>query len=314
MRALALVAPFAFCVGVHGTAGAQSAPAAQLLFDEGRQAMARGDLATACVKFADSQRLDPAPGTVLNLAICHEKAGRTATAWVLYRDAAVAYERLNRGEWVEHARAKASALQAALPRLTIRVDDSAVAGLVVKRDGAPLVASELGVGIPVDPGEHQIDAEAPGHVPFHARLSVVPGASALVTVPALERVGAPPTPAVAPPETPSAGTAPPSGQRTLGFVTAGVGAVGLATGSVLGLMALSQHRAALGDCPSQGGCSSREGVSANERALDFATGSTVAFVVGGVCAAAGAALYFTAPSSSSGVRVTPQQIALVRTW
>ena len=65
-------------------AGAQPAPlgndrvAAEALFDEGRNLVAAGKIAEACPKFADSQRLDPSPSTLLNLASCWEKLGRTA--------------------------------------------------------------------------------------------------------------------------------------------------------------------------------------------------------------------------------------------
>src|SRR5215207_9045421 len=53
---------------------------ADRMFREGQQAAARGDYATACGKFEDSQRLDPAPGTLLNLADCYEHASRLALA------------------------------------------------------------------------------------------------------------------------------------------------------------------------------------------------------------------------------------------
>jgi hypothetical protein len=64
---------------VTRAASADSA-AAEALFREGRDAAKHGDLETACADFAESQRLDPAPGTLLNLAECEEKLGRVASA------------------------------------------------------------------------------------------------------------------------------------------------------------------------------------------------------------------------------------------
>src|SRR5262249_38113298 len=55
--------------------------AAEGLFDQGRAAMQRGDFAQACGLLERSQRIDPAVGTLLYLAECYEKSGRTASAW-----------------------------------------------------------------------------------------------------------------------------------------------------------------------------------------------------------------------------------------
>lgn len=68
-------------------AAAGAAAAAERLFDEGRQAMSQGDIALACVKFDQSFQIDPAVGTLFNLANCQEKLGRTSDACRSYRGA-----------------------------------------------------------------------------------------------------------------------------------------------------------------------------------------------------------------------------------
>src|SRR5262249_4314765 len=143
--------------------------AAQALFEEARKLMNKGDFQAACPKFADSQQTDPAPGTEFNLANCYEKWGKTASAWATFKSAAASYRAHNRADWEQKARDRAAALESKLSRLTIVVPaETNVAGFEVRRDGSPVGSSEFGTAIPVDPGDHAIDATAPGKKPWHA--------------------------------------------------------------------------------------------------------------------------------------------------
>src|SRR5258706_15138092 len=60
---------------------------ADALFRQGRQAMEAKNYADACQKFAESQKLDPAAGTAMNLATCEEKLGKLASAWQHWKEA-----------------------------------------------------------------------------------------------------------------------------------------------------------------------------------------------------------------------------------
>ena len=59
---------------------------ASRLFAEGRELAKRGDHAAACQAFIESYALEPAVGTLLNLARCDEELGAPARAWVKYRE------------------------------------------------------------------------------------------------------------------------------------------------------------------------------------------------------------------------------------
>src|SRR5262245_35016638 len=95
--------------------------AAEALFGQGRDLMAQGKYADACPKFADSQKLDPKSSTLLNLANCYEKAGRTATAWATYREAAALAKQEGQAEYVATAVKRADALFPKLSKMVVKV-------------------------------------------------------------------------------------------------------------------------------------------------------------------------------------------------
>src|SRR6478735_9605838 len=72
-RRLGVVATLLFASARAGAASPTDQAKAEALFDEGRRLLAAARFAEACPKFAESQRLDSALGTLLNLGDCYEK-------------------------------------------------------------------------------------------------------------------------------------------------------------------------------------------------------------------------------------------------
>src|SRR5262245_21968497 len=54
------------------------------LFNQGKALFDQHKYEAACAKFEASYGIEAGGGTLLNLALCHEKVGRTATAWSEY--------------------------------------------------------------------------------------------------------------------------------------------------------------------------------------------------------------------------------------
>jgi hypothetical protein len=212
-----------------GSARAQGsdAAAAEALFREGRAASDAGDHDKACKKFAESNRLDPAPGTVFNLADCSEKLGRVATAWTLFRE--VAQKLPASDERTRIATARAAALEPRLPKLTIRVAPGTPADARVFRDGIELKAGALDTALPIDPGSHVLAIEANGHARAERPISIVEGDMREETL----ELG----PAAAGGD---AGATSGSTGRTVGWVLGGVGIVGIGVGVVTGLLVLDK--------------------------------------------------------------------------
>lgn len=308
---------------------------AESLFQAGRALMKQNKPEEACPKFAESNRIDPSPGTLLNFGKCLEAQGKTASAWAAYKEAIVMARSTGQSKHVTAGSEFAGALE---PKLSyLRIDYPPVdrpAGLTVKRDGFLLGDGALGVPIAVDPGEHVIEASATGFTTWRSNVTI--GAVAdkkVVEIPALEKAPQGAEPVVAPPagttqpapaasrSTPEPEQPPPPSDsasntlRTLGFVGVGVGLAGIAVGTVFGVLTLGDASDAEGDpnlCP-QKRCS-QAGLDKVDAAETKALISTLGLAVGGAAAAAGVVMLVmsgkrTAPST--GATTAPQVSATV---
>ena len=290
--------------------GSDAKAAAEALFAEGQKLMAEGRFSEACSKFEASQRHDRGVGTMLNLADCYERLGRTARAWAEFRAAISAARAANRPDREELARERAQALESRLSRLTLSLspEASAVPGFELRRNDARVDPAEFGASIPVDPGKHVVEASAPNHEKWVQTIEVAADATEVtVTIPPL-------APSVEPGRrrdlvTPAGEAWPP--QRTLAVAAGGVGVVGVALGTVFGLRAASKWKDAKPGCLDYPyGCSPRA-LDLTSEARSAGTLSTIGFVLGGVGLATGAVFWLTAPSGKEGatsVGVSPQGV------
>src|SRR5690349_11629781 len=101
--------------------GASDKASAEALFDDALRAMKEGKYAEACPKLENSQRIDPGVGTLLYLADCYEKIGRTASAWATFREAQSQAEASGQAKRAKAARERVDKLDPQLSYLTIEV-------------------------------------------------------------------------------------------------------------------------------------------------------------------------------------------------
>ena len=264
--------------------------AADQLFHDARLLTESRDHESACARFEASQRLDPALGTLLNLAVCHEELGRWERALALYRSVEAMAVETEDGQRAGFASEAASKLEKRMPRLVLRVDGERPGGLVVARNGQQMADDQFDRLVPVDAGLHVIVATAPGHRPFVARVLTGPETGETAVAIAME-------PLVAVADVPR--QAAPGGDkfRTLGLVATGVGGAAVAAGLVSGGLAWRTWDSAF----ERAGCSAetytctevgQERVRAANTHADMSTGLVGA---GLVVVGAGVALYLLAP-------------------
>ncbi|AKU94700.1 hypothetical protein AKJ09_01364 [Labilithrix luteola] len=295
---------FALATAVASLSTAASARAeneapAEALFIEAKRLVAAGDYAAACPKFAESNRLDRAAGTMIHLADCYEKNHQLATAWATYREAASAAKNLGRLDWQRLALARAEALDTKVGRLTIEVTEPADK-IEVRRDGVLVSSASWGTPLPLDAGRHTIEATAAGRQPFTTTVTTTDdGVVSRVTIPKLAVAPAEADTREVPAEKASIASsqASQSNQKTWGYVVGGVGLVGLAVGTVAGLVAIEKNADATRVCPNDGVCPSEAAIHDSDTAKTFGTISTIALVAGGAAVVTGLVLVLTSPSS-----------------
>jgi hypothetical protein len=301
-RALA-IAGFA-CVVSDARAQATDAAIAESLYRQGRALMEAGKLVEACPKLVESQRIDPQLGTLLNVAVCHERIGLTASAWSEFNAVAAQATQRNEEDRARYAREHAAALEPRLSYLSLRVAERAPA-LTVKLDQRALGPAAWANPLPIDPGTHQVEASLPGKRTWSRQFDVRGPGATNIEIPELADADA---------ATPAALPAPDDGgstRRTLGFVVGGVGVAGLAVGTAFGVMTFSAKSEGDEHCPGDHSLCDDTGLEHHDRASTYATVSTIAFAGGIAAVAVGTVLVLTSGSTrrtqahTTGLRLAP---------
>ena len=292
---------------LSSVAQAQDKPAAEASFREGRRLLAAGKVKEACARFEMSMKLDPALGTLLNLADCHEREGRMATAWAEFKELQDRASSSGRTKFAKEAQRRAQSVESKLTRLVIKVARPTPDGLLVERNGGDVTAV-VGIAAPVDPGTHEIIASAPGYRAFKTTVTASgPGETVEVEIPALEkeatratavdRVKEKPKQAVLEPA-PERKAAPSSrGRRFAGLAIGGAGVAVIGTGFVFGALARNDWNESRARCDTNNVCDA-EGSRLVDSSFSNATIATVLVPVGIAAVGAGVVVYLTSRGRS----------------
>lgn len=295
-----------------------AAAAAVVLQDRGLDLMAKGKTKEGCAALAESARLDPAPETFLALAQCHEKMQTPAAAWSDLRNALTYARSTGDRTALSEAEKRLAALEPRLSYLKIVVPlAQRVPELRVALDGVVLHEGAWDTFLPVEPGAHEITAEARGDRRVVYRIVADAGQPQQTVVIELERASNPHA-EVAPGALSAATTGPaaepaPAPEKpartfeTRTLVSGAVAMTALLGGVGLALAAKLEWSDYQSACPADR-CTSGSGIDSAHAASRYALLADVSFGVG--IAASALAVYFALHPGDEGEehRASPSRV------
>jgi hypothetical protein len=264
--------------------------------------------AEACRRFEDSQRLDPAVGTALNLARCYALTQRTASAWTRYREAAALASVANQREREQAALAAAAALEPNLAKLILK-HEHPQPGLAIELDGSSAPESLFSVATPVDPAEHEVVVSRNAKVLWRTKVQAVPGQVVEVAIPAFAPEALPPASDTLASESSrrEASRTPASKQdarltglrRTAVIGLVATSALAVAYAAFEALRARDAYQESDEGCDQAGRCN-LAGLERRELAFERAHRANISLVVGGSAALGAGLLWLTLGSAQTG--------------
>jgi hypothetical protein len=214
-----------------------------------------------------------------------EQQGQLLRAWQLYGEAVIEWQRDAKDKRAAIARERARGLEPKLVTLVVEIDEPTLDKLSVTI-GKRVIEPKPSIRQLADPGEIEIRAFAPGHVPFVETFDAVAGTTRKIRIALAPLASTAPAPLVE--------THRRRSRIALGIALGAVGAGGIIAGTVLFFDARSLQ--ADGE---------------TDRATQKADVATVLGVGGALCAVAGAVVLLTAPRDTAVVPVaTPTTVGL----
>ncbi|CAN5115499.1 hypothetical protein BH09MYX1_BH09MYX1_47580 [soil metagenome] len=282
---------------------------AESLFEQAMRLMAQQRYSEACPKLAESQRLDPGGGTLINLGLCREKEGKFASAWSAFSEALGLALKDGRKDRESIAREHLATIEPQLIRLVVSVakETAALEGLEVKLDGSEVRQAAWDVATPVDTGPHWISATAPHKVAWKSEVNVTTQTPTVtLAVPPLEDA-----PVAATPGSPGGVTPPPIAEHTASpapWIVGGIGVASLLVGGIGGILAIVKHGEVTSSCGDATRCT-KAAVDAESAANAWGWVANIGLAVGVVGVGVATVLFLTSgsnkPASTQAFVVAP---------
>lgn len=295
-------------LSVASTAQAQADTAtAEALFRQGRELLRAGKAAEACPKLAESERLDPATGTLLALAMCHQAQGKLASAWSEFVNVQARSHSEGRPDREQVARERSQTLEPQLSTLKLAVPSalSAVPGLEILRGSETLGQGAWNVPVPIDGGEYIIEVRAPGKLSWRSRITIKEQSDA-VTLELPPELGNAPVPASAAQRSRALSSNRARDQsraarwktvRWASVISAGAGVATLGVSAYFLASALGKRADSARDCT--GNVCGDVGYQQRQSAIQRGNVATVLGIAGGALVAVGAVGFVVARSNES---------------
>jgi len=295
---LAVAAGLTLGRGAHAQADADKATAREL-GQSGETKLAAEDFKGAEADFQRANALYHAPTLVLGLARAQAGQGKFVEAWESYHSIILENPTSSAvfAAALADAQKEIAKIETRRAKLTVNVTGATAPKVTI--DDQPVRVEALGVPRLINPGAHVVKATADGMKTATQTISVTEGGAQNVALALTADTSAPvaAAPSIEPDSTSSSG----SWRKTAGIVAMGVGGAGLIEGAITGILAIGKHSDLAKVCTN--GCPPTEDSTLSSYHT-MGTLSTVGFIVGGVAAAGGAVLFFTAPKGSSGTITT----------
>ncbi len=284
--------------------------------EAGAQAFEEGRFADALELMSKAESLVHATPHLLYIARSHAALGHLVAAQEAYMRIVNAPLPANAAPVLVETRDAAAkeleTLEPRIPQLTIQITGASTSDVTVTIDGKPVPNALLGIGTPVDPGTHEIEASGASVSSARTSVTLTEGGKeevSLAVTPTGEASEAQPSGAAV--STDSAVSEGSTSLRTTGLIVGGVGVAALIGGGVTAFLGFSKKsdlddRCPGGECPYADATEKSDIDSDKDSLKTLGLMTTVLLAGGGVLTATGATLYIVGgPDTEERVSLAP---------